>query len=252
MVGVIKLDLGELERWVFSFEKNLYSGLFYEQLDTYVNPNHYNEYCGTVSNPAYKNRNVRNICAKILNYLKTIYSTSDNTKNEYDVCKLLNYWVFKCKPDRAVFDYDDWEKRKELYDYFVNIDSIRRIAEVYDLGCDEYYKYVKYKQKLYDYYENFCSIHVYTKCPKFLENSKKYDPKIVLPKFKCYDQMIKSEEKQEQELSASAPPPETSITEIPDSSTPVATKAGNALLGVVVTSMTSGALYKVRNNFINT
>ncbi|KMZ76949.1 hypothetical protein PVIIG_05902 [Plasmodium vivax India VII] len=143
------------------------------------------------------------------------------SSDAYDVCKLLNYWVFsrlseiyvsdntstakdafdtldriwnqfikekgreldikKCRPDRVLFSYNDWKKRKELYDYYVDIGPIVQFAKSISHDCDQYYKYVKYKKKIYDQYEEYCKQDNYLKCPNFfkdcINNPEIPDPK---------------------------------------------------------------------------
>ncbi|CAI7719393.1 Plasmodium vivax Vir protein, putative [Plasmodium vivax] len=269
----------------------LYTGKFYDELERSHTPPQYDIYCGSRDTPVHGKREVRNICATILNYLETTYSASNHTGDAYDVCKLLNYWVFsrlseiyvsdntstakdafdtldriwnqfikekgreldikKCRPDRVLFSYNDWKKRKELYDYYVDIGPIVQFAKSISHDCDQYYKYVKYKKKIYDQYEEYCKQDNYLKCPNFFKDCIKYNPKDVLPMFNCYLQMEqrelsrdKASQAQLANTSPEAPPLLLSNPEIPDPNTSTGTKAGNAFLGVVVTSMTSGALYK--------
>ncbi|CAI7719451.1 Plasmodium vivax Vir protein, putative [Plasmodium vivax] len=290
MAGTPNADWGELDIVVFSREKGLISRKIYDELEKEFNLTDYDVYCGKADEPKH-HTHVRYVCATILNYLKN-HRVSDNKSDEFSTCKLLNYWAYsklserygstqkseiklafevlekiwrelvhdsnrldyyeKCKPDIMLFSYTDWEKIKELYDYYVDIFPISQYPEFYSKDCDQYYKYIKYKKKIYDQYEEFCSNrHDFKNCPTFFEKYRKYDPKVILPKLTCYQQMIKEEATQDhassspQEYAAlRAHPPPLNNGEIADSSTPIGNKAGNALLGVVATSMTSGALYK--------
>ncbi|GAB69845.1 hypothetical protein PCYB_005940, partial [Plasmodium cynomolgi strain B] len=87
---------------------------------------------------------------------------------------------------------------------------------------------------------------------------KEYHPEEILPEFICYQDMLKKENEKAQahaqdqtqakiqpQKIASSSLLQISFTETPDSITSNGTKAGNAFLGVMITSMTSGALYKV-------
>ncbi|CAG9480085.1 unnamed protein product [Plasmodium vivax] len=290
MSSIIEREWDENDVRNFSIAQGLYTGKFYEELEESTTLDRYNNYCGLPETPVHGRREVRNICATILNYLETTYSASNHTDDAYDVCKLLNYWVFSrlseiyvsgdtstakdafntleriwnrfiqdkkhelhikiCQPDR-VFIYDDWKQRKELYDYYVDIDPIFKIAKFIPKDCDQYYKYVKYKKKIYDQYDEYCKKHIYLKCPFFFEKCKNYNPQDILLELPCYSEMVKKELAQQQASQAQlanllpeAPPLPLSNPEIPDPNTSTGTKAGNAFLGVVVTSMTSGALYK--------
>ncbi|SCA82027.1 VIR protein [Plasmodium vivax] len=285
MSGTGNSDWDELDVLRFSREKELISRKFYDKLENDFKLTDYDEHCGTFDKPVH-HKHVRHVCATVLNYLK-YNNDSDNDKNVYSICKLLNYWAYsklndlygsmneteiekafsalekiwmnlvhdrsrkeyfnKCKPDIILFSYTDWKQRKELYDYYVDILPISIYPKIYTNDCDEYYKYIKYKKKIYDKYDVFCKDLDDIKCPNFFEKCKNYNPKDILPQFNCYQDMKKKEE----ELAAVQEVQKGSLEFTPssgaensDSSVPIAKKAGNALLGVVVTSMTSGALYK--------
>ncbi|VUZ93662.1 PIR protein [Plasmodium vivax] len=249
----------------------------------------YDVYCGTYENP-YQHSHVTYVCSIILNYLKN-NNVSDNNTNQFSICKLLNYWAYstlndlfptegkskidyfykeiekiwykrindsssvdyykKCKPDRVLFDYDDWKLRKELYDYYVDILPISKYLKFYTADCEQYYKYIKYKQKIYDQYEKFCENPDDMKCPNFFNECKKYNPKDILPELTCYSKMIEEEKAQQQASQAAlasqghkVPSAQLGDAEIPKPNTSIGAQASNVFLGVVVTSMTSGALYK--------
>ncbi|KNA00914.1 hypothetical protein PVNG_05344 [Plasmodium vivax North Korean] len=249
----------------------------------------YDVYCGTYENP-YQHSHVTYVCSIILNYLKN-NNVSDNNTNQFSICKLLNYWAYsklndlfpskgkseidnfykeiekiwkerindrssadyygKCKPDILLFDYDDWKLRKELYDYYVDILPISISPESYKQDCEQYYKYIKYKKKIYDQYEIFCKNPLDKNCPSFFEKCKKYNPNDILPMLPCYSEMVAKELEQQQASQAARgirgyedPSGQLSNTETTNPSTSIGANAGNVFLGVVVTSMTSGALYK--------
>ncbi|CAI7718683.1 PIR protein [Plasmodium vivax] len=289
MTGTTSAEWGEHEADAFSREKQLNSGIFYNILVKVNKLTDYDAYCGTFENPI-EHSHVTYVCSIILNYLKN-NKVSDNNTDQFSVCKLLNYWAYsklndlfpskgkseidnfykeiekiwkerindsssadyyrKCKPDILLFDYDDWKLRKELYDYYVDILPISISPESYKQDCEQYYKYIKYKKKIYDQYEIFCKNPLDKNCPSFFEKCKKYNPNDILPMLPCYSEMVAKELEQQQASQAARgirgyedPSGQLSNTETTNPSTSIGANAGNVFLGVVVTSMTSGALYK--------
>ncbi|CAI7717569.1 VIR protein [Plasmodium vivax] len=289
MPGTINEDSGELQLLAFSREKGLTSRKFYDELEQNFKFTDYDVYCGTAIHPKHSIP-LRHVCATILNYLK-YNGVSDNDNDEFSICKLLNYWAYnklndlyhskkkseidnaykvleniwkervfdstnadyykKCKPDIVLFDHDDWKQRKELYEYYIDSGPIIQTAERYEQDCDNYYNYVKNKERLYKYFEKHCPTDDAINCPSFYNKCKMYNPKDVLPRFICFDQMKKKELTQQPASQAHRAHPGSGVfspplsnTENPNPSTSTGAKAGNVFLGVVVTSMASGALYK--------
>ncbi|SCA82053.1 Plasmodium vivax Vir protein, putative, partial [Plasmodium vivax] len=247
---------------------------------------------------------LRRTCALLVKYLKTSYTTMSNEKNAYNDCTLLNYWIYstlvsifnsddsniilhplsllqniwndivddpsytsrinKCTPDGRMITQKDWRKRKALYDYCVNYDTIEKELPYFDHMCPKYWNYAESHTSLYEYFEKLCS-ESNDQCPNFYSMCKKYDPKYVLHRetFDCHAEMM---DKKAKENTANARPAlqagiragqeansgiitssEVSAGGSPltrDGSHPVE-KTGNILLGVVATSLASGALYRV-------
>ncbi|SCA83473.1 Plasmodium vivax Vir protein, putative [Plasmodium vivax] len=140
----------------------------------------------------------KRLCKILLRYLETprIWSQTDDTA--YDDCILLNYWMYSelsqkytknnfnnlvsefgelnlvwndligdiskksynhtCKPDFDILNQDDWEKRKELYDYCVNYETLSGTANNYnEQTCKNIYKYIKGKADLYKHFNERCA-----------------------------------------------------------------------------------------------
>ncbi|VVA00225.1 PIR protein [Plasmodium vivax] len=210
------------------------------------------------------------VCSLLLRYLESASKRSQIDDSTYDNCILFNYWLYgelerryrykynskvipafgelnrewsnliedvsktsyynKCKPDFEIPYQDDWKKRKELYDYCVNYETLSRTANNYNNSCKKIYRYIK---------------EFYSKC-------EGYHPDTVLRLLNCHNDM-----KEEESLLSVKAPSKESLQDIPpggklpsdglqlkNDSSPPSTQAGNVFLGVVVTSMTSGALYK--------
>ncbi|KMZ76901.1 hypothetical protein PVIIG_06239 [Plasmodium vivax India VII] len=227
MMSIKEKEWNELDVRNFLIAHGLYTGNFYEDLETSSTSSRYDIYCGSPEKPMRDSRDVRNICATILNYLEFTYSASDHTTDAYDVCKLLNYWVYKrlnvvlhskkskyinqthgdivrkwntfndyvlknpknktCKPIGNIVVYNDWEKRKELYEYYVDYNQIKQYLQIYPKKCKEFYKYIESKKKLYEHFKKDCPSDDINRCPEFYEQCKQYDPEEVLPHIHCYD-----------------------------------------------------------------
>ncbi|CAI7718676.1 PIR protein [Plasmodium vivax] len=236
----------------------------------------------------------KRLCTILHRYLENSSKRSKINDSAYDDCILFNYWIYgelerkyghnynnklipalgelhrvwndliegkskdsyrgKCKPDFEIPYQNDWNERKQLYDYCVNYKSLIGTANNYEQTCKNIYKYIKGKAYLYEHFNKLCTSEKEKECPKFYSECKNYDPNSVLQNLKCHKDM------QEEEAS----PPETAgalslhtLSNLPQSGTfspeasqlkgdgtHPATKTGDILLGVVATSLTSGALYR--------
>ncbi|SCA81785.1 VIR protein [Plasmodium vivax] len=234
----------------------------------------------------------KRLCKILLRFLKSSSKLSDKDDSTYDDCILFNYWMYnevarrnkydyrskvvrafgelqtmwnsliddplntsyydKCKPDFNLPQQDDWEKRKELYDYCVDLEPIVKIANRYTNTCNDIYTYIKGKSHLYKYFNEPCLSKNGNQCPKFYSKCKDCHPDTMLPRLTCYGDMKEKEATAAKKALAEKQHPDIlpGSTFASDGSqsqrenTPPLTKAGDVLLGVVATTMTSGALYK--------
>ncbi|KMZ92283.1 hypothetical protein PVMG_03638 [Plasmodium vivax Mauritania I] len=167
----------------------------------------------------------------------------------------------KCKPDFGIATKDDWIERKQLYDYCVNYKSLIATSKTHKDSCKTIYMYIKSNAKLYDHFKERCVPG--GKCPNFYSECKNYDPDKVLHLLHCYQDMKEEEashpapaaaalsQRAHQGFSRDGKLLSDDLEITCDNSHQVA-NTGNVLLGVVVTSMTSGVLYKVRSNLVIT
>ncbi|KMZ89784.1 hypothetical protein PVMG_06222 [Plasmodium vivax Mauritania I] len=170
-----------------------------------------------------------------------------------------------CKP--IIFDIynqDDWDKRKEFYDYCVDYDTLLNTANFFGSSkCEEYYKYIESKIPIYEYIKKLCTTEGAKTCPNFYEQCKERDPEKLLSRLNCHGAMQEKKAAREKEMASQAAVTHhdqgadsalTGRAGLPDPSqksqvsSSAVTNASNAFLGVVVTSMTSGFLYKVNTN----
>ncbi|CAI7723998.1 Plasmodium vivax Vir protein, putative [Plasmodium vivax] len=185
--------------------------------------------------------------------------------------KLNKSYYNACKPSTTIVTEHNWQQRKELYEYCVDYDVVRGLVDYYDDKCEEYYLYLKKKAELYKYFKDLCSPNT-GKCPDFYEKCKAPDPSTFLDQLRCHEKMKdmqfslglpklkpggEGEGEGEEEGTLDADDafarPKTS-DEMPSQlaatlrgripNTPI--KYGDLLLGVVVTSITLGALYRFK------
>ncbi|CAG9473061.1 unnamed protein product [Plasmodium vivax] len=287
-------DLSKLSK---SFSGELNSENFYNRLDSFKNYSEYNKECESLTKLRHGS-SLKRICAKLLNYLKT--NTKSNKEDvKYDVCILLNYWLFSnlniflysldstniylmfakieqiwndfieaklkkrenetCKPLFNLIIHNDWRKRKDLYEYYVNYDQISKTIVNYPHRCKDFYEYIENKIPLFDYFKQNCPSTDTNLCPDFYLKCNEYNPKNVLHKFSCHKEIEKAKAdvkslSTEQEVSSAVVELDPSLPKsgkylsetsysMPNSTNPVI-KFGDILLGAIVTSMTSGAIYK--------
>ncbi|KMZ95098.1 hypothetical protein PVMG_05970 [Plasmodium vivax Mauritania I] len=267
---------------------------FYKKLnhDEDTNLQAYYKVCNSIFSTI-KEFVLRRPCALLFKYLVNSYKKSEKEKPAYDDCILLNYWIYGkiyeqhkdiserarsygelqiiwniliqdkskkpynniCEPDILIATQEDWKKRKELYDYFVDYDTIDRMIGYYSTLCKEFYMYLKDMDVLYKEYREHCSKEDQNNCPDFFRECENKDPSILLKKLTCYGDMQRNDalllKPVEKQVTAETDPGPTEAkanllmgSQMADAGTNPVTKSGNVLLGVVVTSMTSGALYK--------
>ncbi|EDL42700.1 variable surface protein Vir32, putative [Plasmodium vivax] len=280
-----------LDRYLKILSIGLPSEYFYNTLiHNTVGLEKYEIECNSIckGNKFFNNR----LCKILLRYLENATKRSQIDYSAYDDCILFNYWIYgeletkyrynynnklipalgelhrawndllediskksyhdKCIPDFDIPKQYDWKKRKQLYDYCVNYESLKKQSEFYKNNCRHIYSYVKSSAPLYKHFKTSCVSNDENKCPKFYNKCKEYDPDIVLPTLSCYNDLHKEEPTATEKVSSVGPHPELRAdgtysadgSQLQGDNTPPLTKAGDVLLGVVATTMTSGALYK--------
>ncbi|SBT56445.1 PIR Superfamily Protein [Plasmodium ovale wallikeri] len=251
--------------------------------------------CDNIFVPGNNKDKVKTICKKFLRYLEksTVW---DFVNPEYDVCLLLNYWVYdklthifpdkydkniafgnfqtlfrnntenprskshnkNCTHKFNILDKDDWEKRKELYDYYIDYKTVKPTITYYVPQCKGFYKYTQEKKDLYEYFENLCKSNP-TECPDFYENCKDFKPDLVLPNFPCHIQMegvkgaLAPEETSEDGLDDGPRPYGLDLSEhgarsseagMTQKNSDIGTNVGKSVLGIAPIALTASALYK--------
>ncbi|EDL42643.1 variable surface protein Vir14/32-related [Plasmodium vivax] len=167
------------------------------------------------------------ICKKYLRFLDN-YELWDDTKAEYDVSLLLNYWLYdkisnfystknidkisvdfsalqliwdhfkddakrkpyyqNFKPNEGIFKKEDWENKKKLYEYYVNYDNLFSTVQLYPNKCTEYYDYFKEMISVYKIFSGLCLSREYS-CPEYFYKFQKKNPDNNIENLPCYKQI---------------------------------------------------------------
>ncbi|SBT84591.1 PIR protein [Plasmodium ovale] len=197
---------------------------FYNTIKTHYNDlSNYSQQCDTDSVHLHKNE-AKQICEKILRYLDK-YASSIDDKTEYDVCILLNYWIYDELADifGAQYISDKFDFAFSSLQYIWNYPNAELKKTSYYNKCKpnfDIFKPVDWKErrKLYEYYVDYKTIFdtaksydktcmVYYKkieekkelyehfddlchskpneCPISYDNYNMYSPTSVLPTLTC-------------------------------------------------------------------
>ncbi|KMZ92305.1 hypothetical protein PVMG_03660 [Plasmodium vivax Mauritania I] len=288
-----------------SFRGELNSERFYDSLNGIQKFSEYIEHCNSLDS-LHRGSQVKKKCAKLLKYLKTDYANSNTAGASYNVCILLNYWIYDelakiyyfdnksyiglafekltsiwnsfiknkldknkdniCSPISSIVNNENWKQIKELYDYYVDFDYLKKMADISE-NCKEYYIYIKSKSHIYKYFKDRCPPSEKNKCTEFHNIFIKYDPDTVLPSLLCHGKMEvekaaarkNGDEGEKEEFTVTGRPSgfqgrdhHSGVLPFLSDRSKSTNTIGNVLLCVVVTSMASGAIYKVNvNSLIN-
>ncbi|SBT56079.1 PIR Superfamily Protein [Plasmodium ovale wallikeri] len=185
-------------------------------------------------------------------YLKNINSAFDILqmmwKHPIEKLERTNYYQ-KCTPNMNIDNYEVWKERRNLYEYYVNLDTLSKTAQRSDNVCEAYYKKIEGTKSLYKYFENKCSSDKYD-CPYFYKNYMHYNLQNVLTNLPCH-QLIKSKSADTledlslthfsgQELGHGSSSYDTDPT---SERSDIGTKVGHLVLGVAPVLLTATALY---------
>ncbi|SBS95856.1 PIR Superfamily Protein [Plasmodium ovale curtisi] len=298
----LKANSTEFFKLFSKSSKDLFSDQFYEALDSdSPDLSKYDNQCNDihVHNPKEK---VIKICKKYLRYLEYCKLLNDDN-SLYKVSVLFNYWLYgvlthiygsnstekirtgfsalqlkwtyfdyrritepyylKCKPNFELVNHNDWDKRKKLYDYYVDYDILFGLAKNIDDKCD-YYKKIEEKKPLYEYFEKECSPSK-NNCPEFYDKCKPYNPDSVLSQLPCHEKIARERadakvaERPHAMQHASGSDQDTEVgplgpdvpgiasgseTEVKSETSQIGTKVGQSVLGITPVLLTASALYR--------
>ncbi|SBT73553.1 Plasmodium vivax Vir protein, putative, partial [Plasmodium ovale] len=54
----------------------------------------------------------------------------------FDYSRINNQYYKKCKPELSMVNHHDWDKRKKLFDYYVDYDTLSTMAKSFDDDCE--------------------------------------------------------------------------------------------------------------------
>ncbi|SBS94390.1 PIR Superfamily Protein, partial [Plasmodium ovale curtisi] len=270
----------------------LFSEIFYQNREIYYPDLYkYSGYCNKIASPKEKNR-MKGLCKKVLKYLEISKEWKKN-ESAYDECILLNYWIYdtldkyfnhdtddmnvafgtlqfiwdpltkdynstsfykKCIPLFDMLKYKDWKERKELYDYYVNYNSVYSTANNYDEKCKEYYEYIEGKASLYEHFGSLCTSDN-SSCPEIYDKCMPYNPDLVLHTIKCHNDIVSeraatreaaskvsaSHHSSEQELVSGSYSSGQGLTQ---QNTDIGKTFGHSVLGAAPVLLTASVLYK--------
>ncbi|KMZ88477.1 hypothetical protein PVBG_05435 [Plasmodium vivax Brazil I] len=261
--------------------KELPSERFYEWLNSNVmSISQYYDDCKSLNDRYKGNDRIKKLCARLVKYIKSTPLISNEEPLKHHHCNLLSYWIYeqlvsyyednspepvhifgnflrilselepylndnKCKLDFNITMIQDRKEIKELYEYCIDHNTIIEKSKLSNDNCKKYYTYVENKSKLYEKYQAFCDSGDQSKCPKFHKDCEPYNPTLLLDQLECKDEMVK-----EKQLKGARGTDLAGTTSNSFPSNQSVSIFGNVFLGVVVTSMTSGVLYKVYTNLI--
>ncbi|SBT56821.1 PIR Superfamily Protein [Plasmodium ovale wallikeri] len=275
--------------------KKIYDGIEYDSQDL----SKYNEKCEYIRVSNHKEE-VKTICKKVLRYLEktTIWNVKESV---YDTCLILNFWIYdkltqifrdksntdiafanfqtllnnhtdyqknisadkRCKDKFEILRKDDWDKRKDLYDYYIDFNTIKPMIQFYDTECKEYYEYIQGKKELYEHFDKLC-ISNSSECPDFYNNCMNYNPDLVLPTMSCHVKMVAAknalttQETSDQgvqdgprtyDSNLSGHSARSSEDGMIQENSYIGTKVGKSVLGIAPIALAASALYRVGTYF---
>ncbi|SBT01339.1 PIR protein [Plasmodium ovale] len=241
------------------------------------------------------NEEMKTVCKHFVRHLEK--STVWDVPNpQYDFCLLLNYWIYdrlthifvdketsklvfsnfqyiwnypedfvkkrisykqKCKHNFDIYEHEDWEKRKEFYDYCIDYDTLKGLVNFSNDKCKDFYEYIKKKEELYKNFQHICSTES-TECPIFYKECEKNDPKLLLSKLHCRQEM--DQKKAAAHGSPLQPEPASGLrsldsellgnesgspkTETTSHTPQIGRTVGHSVLGVAPVLLTATALYR--------
>ncbi|KNA01752.1 hypothetical protein PVNG_05604 [Plasmodium vivax North Korean] len=244
------------------------------------------------------------VCKKYLRYLDKSESWI-NLSTFFDISLLLNYWIYdkltriypnakdnevdigfaalqgkwdtfdssrmyksyyeKCRLVWKMVNHTDWDKRKQLFEYYVDYDTLFRTASIFFPKCQKYYVKIKEFPSLYEYFRGKCSNEEY-ECPEVFDKFKNEDRMYDLEKLQCREQMEQAiaaasaaqskasshhPEGAEQRQGASGDGPgkggsefTTPVTQITSQTSDIGTKVSHSVLGAAPVLLTATMLYR--------
>ncbi|SBT57130.1 PIR Superfamily Protein [Plasmodium ovale wallikeri] len=193
-------------------------------------------------------------CDKLHDYIDIAYGTIQGIWNNLVLDSSQRSYYNKCRPLFDMLKHNDWEKRKELYDYYVNYKTAYQIANNYEDKCKEYYSYIEGKAELYKHFGDIC-ISDNTNCPKIYDKCISYNPDLVLRTINCHSKIVaeraatseqaaKARALQHSQVKGLGSRSLSSSSELSQENSDIGKKVGQSVLGVAPVLLTASALYR--------
>ncbi|CAI7718376.1 PIR protein [Plasmodium vivax] len=241
------------------------------------------------------NEHIKKICKKFLRFIEksSLWNIQDSS---YDVCLQVNYWLYdklasilgssntdnieitfgsfqlvgkynmntrarityneRCKPDFEIFEEDNWDKRKELYEHYINYDTLFSMAQGYSPICEEYYGKIQEMISVYKFFEEKCNQDGY-KCPDVFNKCKEKNIVSALEKLPCHETMKAKSVPTSEDGSSHHPPRPAegslvhaggptaeSNTQLESEDSGIGKKVTHTVLGAAPVLLTATALYR--------
>ncbi|SBT57785.1 PIR Superfamily Protein [Plasmodium ovale wallikeri] len=179
--------------------KELFSEKFYEAANNDSSDlSKYDNECNDihVHNPKVEMIKIYKKYLRYLEYCKLLHNDNSLHKvsfkwTNFDYRRRNEPYYLKCKPNFELVNHNDWDKRKKLYDYYVDYDILFGLAKNIDDKCD-YYKKIEEKKPLYEYFEKECPPPK-NNCPDFYNKCMPYKPDNVLSKLPCHEKIAQEQ-----------------------------------------------------------
>ncbi|GAW84676.1 variable surface protein, partial [Plasmodium gonderi] len=180
------------------------------------------EYCSNFPSTYGRNKKIKELCVLYINYLKKQDNILRKYNYNEDYCKLISYWVserlletnniepdksilafsdiqdfwskatkldptnYKCLPYSDIYNfYNNWEKAKKLYDYYIDFDDLKNMTNNCGEKCEELCRYLNEANDIYKSYNDYCSGNENNLCPLSKDEYVKCHPKSLLKMFNC-------------------------------------------------------------------
>ncbi|SBT51037.1 PIR Superfamily Protein [Plasmodium ovale wallikeri] len=168
-------------------------------------------------------------------YDKLNHILGDKNTSDVAFCSLQLPWNYpmnnrsnfaysnKCKDNFDMLNHDEWKKRKELYDYYVDIETLISTANNYVDEYKYYYEYIEKKTELYKYFDDL-----------FISDQSKSSAEI--------SQKARAQAPDPKLLGIEGDPPGKQMAL---ENSQIGTKIGHSLLGIAPVFFTASALYGV-------
>ncbi|GAB69712.1 CYIR protein [Plasmodium cynomolgi strain B] len=235
-------------------------------------------------------KEVTNICKMFITYLLQ-YALSKISNSNYDQCILLNYWIYtklynifgsknlptildvfakyeqiwyeivekhldksqykKCTPDHSTIGKRDWEKRKKLYDYYVDYDYLLSMAKIKNKIECTYYNKLNEMISLYESFKDVCEPKT-DNCPDVFYKCRDKNIESAIKELTCDAEIIEVHPQRADDVEGENIDDFTVEfdTHLDSENSGIGTKVTHSILGAAPVLLTGTVLYRVCTYFV--